>query len=158
MRRKLLATTAVGLGAVLMAASPAGATVIYNGWTPIVDTVFVPCANGGAGEQVDIVAQQHLLASVTVTRNTVSADVHFDITGTGTGEVAGDTYLVSDVATIRLSGTLQNGQLTATLPNTIFMTGQGSAPNFTQRALGQFTVNADGTVVVEFQTYDISCQ
>jgi hypothetical protein len=159
MRKKLLASAAAGIGAVLMAVTPVGATVLVNETrVPLTDAVVVPCANGGAGEQVDVAAVLHVLASATINGNTVSADVHFDIKGTGIGEVTGDSYQVSEVATIRLSGSLQIGQLTATLPQTINVIGLGSAPNFKQRALGQFTVNADGTVTVEFQTLEATCR
>ena len=159
MRKKLLVGVVAGIGTVVMAVTPADAAVVVNeSRVPYSAAVVVPCANGGAGELVDMAGQIQVLASVTINGNNVSADVHFDIRGVGTGEVTGDTYQVTDVATIRLSGSLQNGQLTATLPNNIRVIGLGSAPNFNERAIGHFTFRADGTVTVEFQTAEITCR
>ena len=81
----------VVLLAILVA--PAKAAVQVDDRTDIDLTIFVPCADGGVGETVDLSGPLHTLISFTINGDNVSGKMHFqpqDISGTG--ETTGDKY------------------------------------------------------------------
>jgi hypothetical protein len=148
----------VAVAVLVATAAPSGAAVVLNDIrVPVSEPVFVPCANGGVGENVNITADTHILGSVTVNGNNVSAGLHWNFAGTGVGADSGAAYQFSNVANLREGGSLQNGRFTASLSQDIKVTGQGSAPNFTLSVVGHIQVNADGSITVMFQTDKASC-
>jgi hypothetical protein len=92
MRRILVLAGACVVGA-LVSVTGAQAAVITNTSTPLDLSVFVPCANGGAGEIVDLSGQLHTVISTTINGNNFSAKEHFQPQGvSGTGETTGAKY------------------------------------------------------------------
>src|SRR5690349_10017888 len=61
-------------------------------------TVLVPCANGGAGEDVVFLRDHHVLLTSTVNGNKVRLQSHFQPQGLqGVGTVTGDKYNATGV-------------------------------------------------------------
>ena len=75
--------------------APAHAAVQLNDRTEIALTVFVPCADGGAGEVVDLAGPLHTLVSFTINGNNVSGYSHFQPQEVvGVGETRGVVVVV----------------------------------------------------------------
>lgn len=124
-------------------------TTVTNEFVPIVNTTFVSCANGGAGEDVLFEGTLHTLTRTTESASgQVSYTVHENPQGVkGTGQITGDTYQLSGTATDR--GTLGPGQ-TATLTLRFLAIGPGTDNNFYLRLTGHYTVNANGEFTADF--------
>jgi len=112
--------------------------------------VFVPCADGGAGELVDLSGRLHTMIHFTINGNNVSGVGHFQPQGiSGTGETTGDKYQATGVtkdSSFKLS--FQNGQANQTFVNNFRIIGQGSGNNLLVHEVAHITVNANGTVTV----------
>src|SRR5688572_27059359 len=73
--------------------SPPATTTTTNEVVPFATTVFVPCANGGAGEFVDLEGSLHIVTHLTVNGNGFSAKTHYQPQGvSGVGQTTGDQY------------------------------------------------------------------
>src|SRR5437764_3524255 len=102
---KYIALLLVGLFS-LMLATTAQAAVITNTEFPINLTVFVPCAAGGAGEEVALSGNLHALFSVTFDGSGgFHSDIHFNPQGvSGTGLTTGDKYQGTGVTRSDVNG------------------------------------------------------
>jgi hypothetical protein len=77
---------------------PADAAKQVNDVTDIDLAVFVPCADGGVGELVDLSGRLHTMIHFTINGNNVSGVGHFQPQGiSGTGETTGDKYQATGV-------------------------------------------------------------
>ncbi|HEY3205289.1 MAG TPA: hypothetical protein VGL03_16695, partial [Thermoanaerobaculia bacterium] len=87
-------TMLASIGALLaVLAAPAKAEVVVNESIDINLVVFVPCANGGAGELVDLDGPLHTLITFNINGNRVSGKTHFQPQGiSGLGQDTGDKY------------------------------------------------------------------
>src|SRR5512132_3920345 len=95
MKKLLFASIAV---AAFSGVAGASAAIITNISSPFSLTVFVPCANGGAGENVDLGGELHTLITLTISGDDVSGDAHFQPQGvSGTGATTGDKYQATGV-------------------------------------------------------------
>jgi len=117
-----------------------------NSFFPIELTVFVPCANGGLGEDVELSGTIHDLFHVTVNDNTVHVKTHDQPQGvTGTGLVTGDKY------------TAAVGQ-EETFINNFRIIGQGNGNNFLVHENFHITVNANGTITSFHDNFTVDCK
>jgi len=86
---------------------------------------FIPCANGGAGELVDLSGRLHIMINFTISGNNSSGVAHFQPQGiSGTGETTGDKYQGTGVTkdfSFKLS--FRNGQANQTLVNNFRIIG-----------------------------------
>ena len=98
----LLAATAM----TMIGAHSVTAAVTQNISVPLDGfSVFIPCANNGAGELVIFQGNLHVLLSFTINNNRVSGKDHFQPQGlTGTGNVTGDKYQGTGVTQSMFSG------------------------------------------------------
>ena len=88
--------------------------------------VFVPCANRGAGELVDLNGPLHVLITTTINGNKVSGKTHFQPQGlSGVGLDTGDTYRATGVTQDYFKGSFKNGQASFTFVNNFRIIGQG---------------------------------
>jgi len=131
-------------------------TTVTNEFTPYSSLQFVPCANGGAGEDVLLEGTLH-----SVTRTTESASGNFSFTVhenpqgvTGTGAITGDKYQGTGAFTLR--GTLAAGQ-EMTVTESFLVVGPGPDNNFTVHLTGHFTVNANGEFTSDFFNTSVEC-
>ena len=138
---------------------PAKAAVVVNDSSPIVLSQFVPCANGGAGEIVDLSGDLHSLFTMTINGNNVSGNTHFQPQGiSGTGETTGAKYQATGITTENFKGSLQNGQFIDTFVDNFRIIGQGPGNNFLVHEVAHVTFNANGTVTVNFDTPTVDCK
>lgn len=138
---------------------PAKAALTVNDSSPLALSQFVPCANGGAGETVDLSGDLHSLITLTINGNHVSGNSHFQPQGiSGTGETTGAKYQATGITTENFGGSLQNGQFIDTFVNNFRIIGQGPGNNFLVHEVAHITVNADGTVTVNFDTPTVDCK
>jgi len=150
---------------ILMAASLAilvtlaKAATVDNESTPINLPVFIPCANGGAGEVADLSGNLHTLLTLTVNGNNFSLLEHFQPQGiSGTGESTGAKYQATGVTAMTQKGSFQNGQANSTFINRFDIIGQGPGNNFTAHETAHVTINADGTITVLFDDIVVDCK
>jgi hypothetical protein len=129
---------------------------------PIDQTSFIPipCAAGGAGEEIQLTGQANLVFHVT-RDNTGGAHIklHGNYEGvTGTGLTTGDKYQAT--LTINQAAYIENGDedRQATFLTKINLIGQGDASNLLGRMTIHATVNADGTVTAVVINVSLECR
>jgi len=145
--------------ALVFVATSANAAVQVNTAIDISLQVFVPCAAGGAGETVDLSGPLHVLMSFTINGNNVSGVQHFQPQGiSGTGETTGAKYQATGVTSTTFQQSLQNGQASETFINRFDIIGQGPGNNFRVHETAHITINANGTVTVNFDNFNVECK
>jgi len=147
----------IALLAVLIA--PANAAVEFNDKTEIVLTVFIPCANGGVGEVVELSGTLHTLITAKINGNNISGKFHFQPQGlSGTGETTGAKYQGTGVTQQTFTSSLRNGQANLNFVNNFRMIGQDSGNNLLVHENLHFTIDADGTMTVFHDNFSIGCK
>jgi len=126
---------------------------------PIDLFVFIPCANGGAGEVVSGTIQLHTLITSTVNGNKVSGKTHFQPQGGSlVGETTGDAYRPTGVTQETFNGSLQNGLYTQTFINNFRIIGPGPGNNFLVHESSHLTINANGVTTVTHDNVSEDCK
>jgi len=139
--------------------APAHAAMQLNDRTEIALTVFVPCADGGAGEVVDLAGPLHTLISFTINGSNVSGYSHFQPQEiVGVGEATGVKYQATGVTQESFKTAFLNGQANLTYVNNFRIIGQGPGNNFLVHETLHLTFNANGTVTVVHDNFSIACQ
>jgi hypothetical protein len=124
---------------------------------PLEQTVFVPCANGGAGESVTLSGSLHEVFHVTVNDAGHSTVKFFDQPQgvSGVGSVTGTKYqgtgVTQDIRTTRVG-------FEETFVNVFQMVGQGPGNNFAVHEKLHVTVNANGTVTTSRDPIETTCR
>lgn len=157
--KKLSLIATVVATAALCTSAATSAAVVVNDSTPLVGfTVFVPCANGGAGELITLDGNLHTLITFTTNGNNVSGKSHFQPQGlSGVGAVTGDKYNGVGVTQDHFKSSLQNGQFTETFVNNFRMIGQGPDNNFQVHENSTLTINANGDITAEHTNLSVDC-
>lgn len=145
--------------ALLFSGMPAHAAVVTNSSTPILLEVFVPCADGGAGELIEVSGFLHTQTSLTTDKNGgVHVSQQFNPQGvTGVGLTTGDKYNGVGVTRTSMS-TTASGVSVFTFLNRFDMIGQGPGNNFSVHETEHLTVLPDGTITVSFDTFTTTCK
>jgi hypothetical protein len=155
--KQILALFAIAV--MLVSVAAAHAAVTTNDKQTTAFSVFVPCANGGAGESVDGTIDLHTLITSTVNGNNVSGKFHFEPQGGDlVGSVTGDKYQPTGVTQDHFKGSLQNGQFTETFVNNFRIIGQGPGNNFLVHEVFHITINANGDVTVNHDRVSVDCK
>jgi hypothetical protein len=143
----------------LLTGIPAYAAVVTNTSTPITLTVFVPCANGGAGEDIEVSGLLHVLISTTVdAKGGVHFSEQFNPQGvSGVGLTTGDKYNAIGLTRDDFS-TTSSGVVQVTFINRFDMIGQGPGNNFSVHETEHITILPDGTVTVFFDNFSVTCK
>jgi hypothetical protein len=132
-----------------------------NDQVPINQTAFVPCANGGAGETVELTGTLHTLIVVTTSDSgRITVKEHFQPQGvTGIGETTGDTYQATGVTqqTQTWDGN-DDMPIEFTFVNNFRIIGHGPGNNFLVHETTHVTVNANGEVTAEHSTFTTECR
>jgi hypothetical protein len=123
------------------------------------ETVFISCANNGAGEYVNLYGYMHLNYQFS------GNDNHFTLVTTmnpnevtGTGLSTGDKYVATGTAQQIITGSILNGQFHANGASRFRFVGQGTGNNSYLSFSGHVTVNANGEVINELLNISSSCQ
>ena len=149
----------VGFGVLIghLASTNAKAAGVFNTKFPINLSVSVPCANGGAGEVVELSGDLHDMFSYTVDSNGgVHLDVHDNPQGiSGTGLTTGDRYHGTGVTRFGLNST---GPLEVTIVNNFRVIGQGPRNNLLIHDNFHIRTDADGGVTASHDNFRVECK
>ncbi len=118
----------------------------------------MPCANGGAGELVDLSGSFHVPLHVTLHDDgRFVFKEHFQPQGiSGTGEVTGDKYQATGVTQdITVQGRVG---VTTTAVNNFRIIGQGPGNNYMVHVTFHVTVNANGTATAVVNNVKVGCK
>jgi hypothetical protein len=125
---------------------------------PLDFSFFIPCANGGLGEDVQLTGNLHVIFHTTIASNgNVLFKEHFQPKGaSGIGAVTGDTYHATGVT----QDHTHNGRVgvTFTLVNNFRIIGQKAGNNYLVHEVLHVTVNANGTVTASFDKITADCK
>jgi hypothetical protein len=125
---------------------------------PLDIVAFVSCANGGAGEEVAVSGNLHVLTHTTLLESgKVTAKSHFQPQGVaGVGAETGDIYRATGVTQdmVVLNG---NPPLSTTFVNNFRIIGPGPGNNFTAHQVVHITVNAKGEVTATVDAGKTEC-
>ncbi len=129
-----------------------------NFFIPLDIQVFVPCANGGQGEFVQLSGSLHILYHLTISASgIVSFKDHFQPQGvSGTGLTTGAAYHGTGV-TQDHNHFAQVGQTVSFIDN-FRIIGQGPGNNFTLHENFHVTVNANGTLTTFVDNISADCK
>jgi hypothetical protein len=132
-------------------------TVTSSVVVPVVDfNVFIPCANGGAGEVVVLNGTIHFLFHVTEGDNVFVVHDQGNPQGlTGTGTVTGTTYHGTGVTFDQF---VASAGFRETRVNNFRIIGTGGAPSLLLHAVFHITRDANGRVVVGFSRGTAECR
>ncbi|CAN5513645.1 hypothetical protein BH10BAC3_BH10BAC3_42060 [soil metagenome] len=122
-------------------------------------TVFVPCANGGLGEDVTFTGSLHDLFHLTINGNSFTVKFHDQPQGLkGVGAVTGDVYNATGVTQATENGSFVNGSYSYNYVNNVKLIGPGPGNNLLIHETFKVTVNANGTLVVLRDHFTIDCK
>jgi hypothetical protein len=128
--------------------SNTASTFLSNDKIPLNLLVFIPCANEGAGEYVQLSGYIHVLTSMTMNGNNLSGKVHYQPQGIkGVGNITGDKYEGTGVTNDDFKGSFVKGYETTSI-NNFRIIGQGNGNNFLVHTIFHITVNANGEISV----------
>ncbi|OLC57695.1 MAG: hypothetical protein AUH85_02690 [Chloroflexi bacterium 13_1_40CM_4_68_4] len=154
-----LLTTAILALIAFLAPASAWAAVEMNASVPTSLTVFVPCANSGAGEPVMLSGDLHILFAFEVdSSGGLHGKIHFQPQSvSGTGVVTGAKYqgtgVEQDEFTAASSGTSET-----TYINNFRIIGQGPGNNFLVHETLHLTLKANGDVTAFVDNFSIDCK
>jgi hypothetical protein len=134
-------------------------TTTTNVKIPIELTAFIPCANDGLGENVDVSGPLHILIRMTINGNNFSAKTHYQPQGlSGYGEITGKKYQATGGTQEQIHGSFVNGQYTDTYVNNFRIIGQGSGNNYLVHENVHITFNANGVVTAYTDNLSVECK
>ena len=163
-RKGLTLKLSVLIIVMLMAAlaGPTSASAAADSFTvsqnfPIDIVVFVPCANGGAGEEVELTGNLHDLFHVTFTP---SGGFRLSVVDnpqgiSGTGFTTGAKYQGTGITRDNFGGRVGSEE---TFVNNFRIIGQGPGNNFLVHENLHITVNANGTLTVFRDNFSVECK
>ena len=158
--------TILMLGIMLLAATfsmatvqPAAAEMLQNDKSDITWTLWVPCANGGAGEMVVLEGVMHTKFSVT---NDGNGGFHVRTSSQpqklqGVGQITGDKYNGNGITQTNdnVRGPFPS---TYTYVNNYNFIGQGKGNNFQVHETVHVTINANGEITADTNNYRSTCK
>jgi hypothetical protein len=134
-------------------------TTTDNSSIPFDISIFIPCANGGVGETVELSGRLHILIHITTNDNNFVIRSHFQPQNvSGVGLTTGDTYRGTGVTQNTQTGSFINGQATVTFVNNFLMIGQGPGNNFTVHQNVHMTLNANGDATASVDNFRTECK
>ncbi len=141
----------------LILPKPAKAEKVYNIRFPVYFTDFNPCANNGAGEDIEFSGDLHVRWSITVDSD---GGFHGSVTENyqgvgGVGLTTGAKYRSTAAVTETMNGKVGENY---TLVVGIRYIGQGSGNNFVTTIKQHYTVNANGEITSYIDESSIECR
>jgi hypothetical protein len=155
--RKACVFLATISAALALGVQAARSEVVVNESFPIALAVFVPCADGGAGEEVVLDGDLHLLLTITENANHLSIKTHAQPQGiSGTGLTTGDKYQGTGVTQDHF--TVNRGAETFTFVNNFRIIGQAPGNNFLIHETFHVTINANGEITATVDNFSVECK
>jgi hypothetical protein len=124
---------------------------------PYFNTVFVPCANGGAGEYVHISGSTNFLNTISWTDHGFTFGYHANTYRIeGTGVISGEKFVGSAHTEGQVFGSFVNSQWVYSFVDQIKL--NGSSTSFLLKNKYHITVNPDGDVEVVLKGQETDCK
>jgi hypothetical protein len=157
-RAAMLMITVILLGVTITPSVKGEVIENYSFPTEIVQ--FIPCANGGAGEDVLLSGQLHMILSSTTNGNMIHYKIRSQPQGmSGVGSVTGDRYHAVGVSQSEYSGQVPSGQqFQETVVNNYRIIGHGPGNNFMVQEVFHVTYNESGEITVSFDKSSAQCK
>jgi hypothetical protein len=132
-------------------------TFTSNEKQPVDEIIFVPCANNGAGENVELTGNVHILIHTTLNGNNFNTKYHVQPQGiSGVGLTTGIRYHGSGVTQQQIKGSLKNETYTETDINNFKIVGNGV--NYRIHVNTHITVNANGETTGTVNNFTSDCK
>ena len=133
-------------------------TTTVNDFIPFVRTIFVPCANDGAGEFVQISGTIHAQSHSIMNGNRGISKSHAQTQGTtGVGLTTGDLYHEVRMFQFSQNSPVVDGASSFGVVAFIRLIGQGPDNNIQVRQLIHFQTNANGEISVSIENFSTDC-
>jgi hypothetical protein len=124
---------------------------------PFENTLFVPCANGGAGEDVSLTGKTNFVYQMTWTDHDFTLVYHDnDHQVTGVGVSSGEKFTGSGGTNGTVMGSWVNSQWVGDMVERVKVVGQNTVFSVDQRL--HLIVTPDGNVVVNSREQTVTCQ
>jgi hypothetical protein len=124
---------------------------------PYDQTIFVSCANGGAGEYVRLTGKSNIFYQLYWTDHGFTVNYHLNSYNVkGSGLTTGDSYTASGVTNGSVAAVWYSTKWVATTIERLHVTSQNS--NFILKNTYHTSVAADGTASVELFSQDAECK
>jgi len=115
---------------------------------PFETNVYVPCANGGAGEYVELSGFTNFIYQLQWNNNSFTLVYHDNVHQlTGVGVSSGETFVASGGTNGTVMGSWVSNQWVGTTTSKVKVVGPNT--NFTVTYKDRITITRDGTVTVE---------
>ena len=123
---------------------------------PFEETLFVPCANGGTGEDVTFTGTTHFVYQMVWNENGFHLVYHDNSQGlTGTGLITGEKFSGSDGTQGTVSASWVDNKWTGTTIEQMKLTGKNT--KYTVRYKHHLVVTPDGKVTVSTSEKTVDC-
>jgi len=124
---------------------------------PFENTVFVPCANGGAGEDVSLTGKTNFVYQMTWTDHDFTMLYHDnDHEVKGVGLSSGETFTGSGGTNGTVMGSWVDSHWVGTMVRQVKVIGKNTVFKVSQKL--QLVVTPDGNVVVDIREQSAVCQ
>jgi hypothetical protein len=162
LRRLPILSAAMMCAFTLLHAAPAAAEVTTNISTPFNVTIFVPCANNGTGEVVDLSGFLHQLTTLTISNaeRHITSKTKFQPQGvSGTGRTTGYRYRGTGItqSTMNFDG-VDTFPFVFTFVNNFRIIGQGPGNNFTLHENIHQTISSSGALTAFVDNFSVDCK
>ena len=132
--------------------------ITTNDFVPFSLLVFVPCANGGAGEDVLVEGTLHIQQHITINNNRATVKTHAQPQGAdGVGQTTGDFYQGVGVTQEQDSIPILNGAFEFTFVNNFRLIGQKTDNNSQVHQNIHVTIDANGNVTTDIDNTTVDC-
>lgn len=123
---------------------------------PFETNVYVPCANGGAGEYVELSGFINFIYQIQWNDRGFTMIYHDNVHQlTGVGVSSGETFIASGGTNGTVMGSWVSNQWVGTTTSKVKVVGPNT--NFTVTYKDRITITRDGTVTVENVNITVSC-
>ena len=158
MKRKLVFVCLAAALTVLVGVSSAQAESVYNNQTPYDQFAWVPCANAGNGEWVELTGtfHEHLNTTVNDNRYVFRLGSNFQNVS-GVGLTTGDKYQATWTWKFQYSTSLDTPQFTNNFQYVSALHGPCKDNNYSVKFLYHVTFTPDGTLTSSLNITDVSC-
>ncbi len=124
---------------------------------PFQKTVYVPCANGGAGENVELSGNTNFVYQMTWTDHGFTLVYHANHQNvTGVGLTSGERFVGSGVTNGTVMGAWVNNSWVATTNEQMRVVGQNT--NFIVKYQYHLTVTPDGNITASIKEVTAECK
>ena len=127
---------------------------------PFAQSFPVPCANGGAGEDVLVSGTLHIVSNFNIDNSGgVHGKIHFQPQeATGLGLITGDTYQATGVTQQTMNVNAGGLPFTATFVNNFRLIAPGPGNNLQVHQTIHTTINENGVLTADVDNSSVECR